>query len=453
MTQPAKFIVLGSAFLLLGACATESKLEELPPANQKQTQEDPAALMRLGDRMRLTGNYSAAANFYNRVLAQQPNNIEALNHLGDIAWQNRVWQEAAGYYGQVLSIDPNNASALAGRARILIAQGDSFGALDLINQLERSGGASIESLYTRAIANDMLGRQSNAQILYREALEDEPADPRLNNSLALSLAISEDYGGALRVLRRMSDANPDSEEVRQSLALVYALSGQVDTAVELAGRNSPGQSLRAFFSRLSALTPAQKAEAVYFRRLPTLEQQMAQAPAVQPQEEQEEEVPVLMPKQPKVVSVPPEMQEEEAVESVKEEPAAVAQAEPIVEDETAVEDKVAEVEHARVQPEETHTDIVETGGYFVQLGSFRRVEAIHLGWAQVKAKSDFAGQNHIPRVQTIETEDRGRFLRVVLGPFEEKFDAETNCDALKQDDVDCLVVFNRLPAQSLASFQ
>ncbi|MGD8326346.1 MAG: tetratricopeptide repeat protein [Sphingomonadales bacterium] len=448
MTHPAKFIVLGFALLALGACATENRLEELPPANQKQTQEDPAALIRLGDRMRLAGNYGAAANFYNRVLTQQPNNIEVLNHLGDMAWQNRVWQEAAGYYGQVLSIDPENASALAGRARILIAQGDSFGALDLINRLESSGGASLESLYTRAIANDMLGRQQTAQILYREALAEEPSDPRLNNSLALSLAISEDYGGALRVLRQMSDASPNSEEVRQSLALVYALSGQVDTAVELADRISPGQNLRVFFSRLTGLTPAQKAEAVYFRRLPTLQQQMAQASAV---EAEKEEVPVLMPKQPKVVSVPPEMLEEEAEPSV-EESVAAAQPEPIME-EAEVQEDLPQAEEPAYQEDLAQPDIIETGGYFVQLGSFRRVEAIHLAWAQVKAKSNFAGQNHLPRVQTIETEDRGTFLRVVLGPFEEKFDAETNCDALKQDDVECLVVFNRLPARTLANLQ
>lgn len=427
-------VALG-ALTFLGACATDG-LQELPPAPKREQQEDPAALMRLGDRMRATGNIGAASNFYNRVLAQQPNNVTALNHLGDMAWQSNLWQEAAGYYGQVLSLDPDNAAALSGRARIMMAQGDAFGAIALIDQLEASGGAGVESIYSRGIAYDLVGRQSDAQILYREGLSEAPTDLRLKNSLALSLAISENYRGALDLLREIADASPEGAAVRQSLALVYALSGQVATAMELAPGEGGGQANRVFYGRLSGLTPAQKADAIYFRRLPTLEQQLAQ-PA-QPQED----IPELTPVQPKVVSIPPEMKEEAAEELPEE--AVEEEAE-----ETDVAEAVEE-EQPAVPPSD---DIIETGGYFVQLGSFRRVEAVELAWAQVTGKSEMAGQNHVPRVQTIETEDRGTYLRVVLGPFEEKIDAETNCDALKADDVECFVVFNRLPAQSLSSMK
>jgi len=424
-------VALG-ALTIVGACANEG-LEQLPPASQTAQKEDPAALMRLGDRMRLSGNIGAASNFYNRVLAQQPNNVTALNHLGDMAWQSNLLQEAAGYYGQVLSLDPGNAAALSGRARIMMAQGDPFGAIALIDQLEANGGAGVESLYSRGIAYDLLGRQSDAQILYREGLSEAPADLRLKNSLALSLAISGNYRGALDLLREIADASPEGAAVRQSLALVYALSGQVATAMELTPGEGGGQVNRVFYGRLSGLSPAQKADAIYFRRLPTLEQQLVQ------QEQPDEDIPELTPVQPKVVSIPPELREESSEEMAEE----------------GIEDTPEEAQLAEDEQPATSSndDIIETGGYFVQLGSFRRVEAVELAWAQVTGKSEMAGQNHVPRVQLIETEDRGTYLRVVLGPFEEKIDAETNCDALKADNVECFVVFNRLPAQSLSSMK
>jgi tetratricopeptide (TPR) repeat protein len=54
--------------------------------------------------------------YYNKVLAIDPTNVDALNGIANDLDKLQRYDEALTYYNKVLAIDPTNVDALNGRA-------------------------------------------------------------------------------------------------------------------------------------------------------------------------------------------------------------------------------------------------------------------------------------------------------------------------------------------------
>jgi tetratricopeptide (TPR) repeat protein len=106
----------------------ESAGEASPKGDFRKLLEDASAAKRSGDLTRADALYRAARE-------QQPNNVEALAGLGDVARARGDSATAVGYYENVLHQNPTYLPALIGSADLKWAAGDKVGALFLYRRV------------------------------------------------------------------------------------------------------------------------------------------------------------------------------------------------------------------------------------------------------------------------------------------------------------------------------
>jgi tetratricopeptide (TPR) repeat protein len=142
-----------------------------------------------------------------------------------------------------------------------IQDGDALGALTYFARAQQLGATPTLIGADRGLAYDLLGRHSEAQADYRAALVGSDAD-EARRRLALSLAITGKKDEALATLAPLA-ARGDAAAAR-CRALVLAVAGDADGARRLLDARMPGSSAQMdpFFRRLPGLRSDQKAAAV-----------------------------------------------------------------------------------------------------------------------------------------------------------------------------------------------
>ena len=149
------------------------------------------------------GQLEAAQSTYDRVLASDGRNIDALLGLASIAWQQGQTEKASELYYRVLQLDPQNASAQSGLIG-LMGRVDPTASETRLKQLisrEPSGGLyfTLGNLY----AGERLWAQ--AQQAYFQAFQLEPTNPDYAFNLAVGLEHLNQSKAALAYYRKALD--------------------------------------------------------------------------------------------------------------------------------------------------------------------------------------------------------------------------------------------------------
>jgi tetratricopeptide (TPR) repeat protein len=131
------------------------------------------------------GQFAPAQQAYERVLAADSRNVDALLGLASVAWQQGQTEKAAEHFYHVLQLDPHNAHAQSGLIG-LMGRVDPTASETRLKQLiarEPSGGLyfTLGNLY----AGERLWAQ--AQQAYFQAFQLEPTNPDLAFNLAVGL--------------------------------------------------------------------------------------------------------------------------------------------------------------------------------------------------------------------------------------------------------------------------
>jgi Flp pilus assembly protein TadD len=87
------------------------------------------------------------------------------------------------------------------------------------------------------IAYDILGRHHQARDSYSAALTVAPDNPTVLNNLALSHALTGEVDQGIAILARVATAYGSTAQLRQNLALLYAMKGDTAKAAEIARRD------------------------------------------------------------------------------------------------------------------------------------------------------------------------------------------------------------------------
>ena len=254
------------------ALAALVALLALPAAAQRNASgnDDPARLVALGERLERQGELTGAMVFYDRALLFDPAYPLALRSAAANAMARGVPAEAARYYSTWANAEPRNPEALIGLAGTLIAQQKPDEALALLQRAEDLNGNRGRIAAQRGIALDLQGNTAGAQAAYAIALDANTGDMVTTQRMALSLALGRQDGAALTLMKRFGN-DPESAEVRRTLALIHALGGRQADAAQMAASLYPlaeAQKMRAFYAQLPRLTPRERAVAVHFGMLP-----------------------------------------------------------------------------------------------------------------------------------------------------------------------------------------
>jgi len=209
-------LLLGGVLLLAG-CAGPNGAAPVPAGNQT------ASLLRLGDRMRASGDMAGALGFYSAAAQRDPRSAPALEKLGEGFLAVGEPARAEQAFRAALAVR-ESGTARHGLAVALIGQQRAAEALPMLERLAR-GSSDPRLLRDWGVALDLAGQPRAAQEAYRRGLAAAPADATLHGNLALSLALDGQAEAAMASLRAALAAPVPDARLGANAVLVLALCG------------------------------------------------------------------------------------------------------------------------------------------------------------------------------------------------------------------------------------
>jgi Flp pilus assembly protein TadD len=226
---------------------------------------DYPTLMRIGAAAHAGGDLGTAVGVYRRAGEMDHRAVAPFVALGNTLVEMGQINEAIVAYNSALARNARDPEALRGLARAYLLSGKPQLAGDPLSTAYKDTPDDPKLLQLIGVADDFTGQHEEAQARYRRGLELLPRDPGLSVNLALSLAVTGNYGEALAVLTPIAMAPGGTRRERQTLALIYGLQGDRGQAERMAKLDLDPQSVQrniAFYDTLRRLSPEARAKAI-----------------------------------------------------------------------------------------------------------------------------------------------------------------------------------------------
>ena len=222
-------------------------------------------LMRIGAGAHAGGDLANALSIFRRAAAVEPTNPAPLVAAANVLLEGGEIDEAIVAYNAALARNPHDPEALRGLAKAYMKTGRPELAAQPLSVAFQDTPDDPKLLLLIGVADDFSGQHREAQARYRRGLELRPGDPALSLNLALSLALTEEYGEAVALLRPVAMATNSSQRDRQTLALIYGLQGDRAQAAQVARRDLDAAAVEhnlAYYDTLRRLSPEARTRAV-----------------------------------------------------------------------------------------------------------------------------------------------------------------------------------------------
>jgi len=116
------------------------------------------------------GRLSEAKEAFTKVLKLSPGHLGAELNIGNIDISFGDYKSAGAHFNSILRKDPDKLGALIGASYVAFKRNDLEQAMSLCQRAEKVGGEALEVLNTKAIIVDALGREAEAEELYKKIL-------------------------------------------------------------------------------------------------------------------------------------------------------------------------------------------------------------------------------------------------------------------------------------------
>jgi Flp pilus assembly protein TadD len=261
------FSSIVSALMLAGCVTTPIHLDPLSVEGRDGGGPIPtyAMLMRIGAAAQSGGDLPNALGVYRRAAELAPQDPAPLIAAGDVLLQMGNVNEAIVSYNAALVRPGDSRGAQIGLARAFLKTGKPQLALTPLSKAMEASPEDPKLLLLLGVTKDLAGSHLEAQAYYRDGLVRAPGDPGLTVDLALSLAISGDYPQATSVLQPLAMSPAGTAQERQTLALIYGLSGNTREAARLGRIDLDDASVEqnlAYYQSLRDLSPEARTQAI-----------------------------------------------------------------------------------------------------------------------------------------------------------------------------------------------
>ncbi len=220
--------------LLLVGCATQPKIEG--------SNEPDFTIEELKERAELAshaGAHKDALLQYQKILASDPDNIDALIGSAESLMAADQPKRAENYLERALKLDKLNPQAREARAICWLMQGDHAAAKKSLLNLQDDGIDTWRIWNSLGVIADIKGDFTAAVGHYKRALAQMPDRAMLYNNLGFSQIMAHDYPAAEASLRKALLLKPGNLRIVNNLALAIAWQGRYDEAVDLLSEVMP----------------------------------------------------------------------------------------------------------------------------------------------------------------------------------------------------------------------
>jgi Flp pilus assembly protein TadD len=258
--------ILG-AMMLAGCVTTPIHLDPLSVEGRDGGGPIPtyAMLMRIGAAAQSGGDLPNALGVYRRAAELAPQDPAPLIAAGDVLLQMGSVNEAIVSYNAALVRPGDTQGAQVGLARAFLKTGKPQLALTPLSKAMEASPDDPKLLLLLGVTKDLAGSHWEAQANYRDGLVRAPGDPALTVDLALSLAITGNYPNAISVLQPLAMSAAGTAQERQTLALIYGLTGNTAEAARLGRIDLDDASVEhnlAYYQSLRELSPEARGQAI-----------------------------------------------------------------------------------------------------------------------------------------------------------------------------------------------
>ena len=206
----------------------------------KELRENPLLLQVMGDSQFALGQFDAAADIYEKLIAQIQNDAGLYYRLGRTYAAQGQLSDANAQLQKVNQIDPQNYSAKILRVHLLRLENKSAQASQLLNELVPEYEDRPEILIEQGWLAMYQNKFEEAVTAFQKALEQAP-----DNTIVVQLGAAQwnagDKAATVDGYEEWLRANPDDMKVKVHLANTYLQWGKDDEAIaafeELLGLN------------------------------------------------------------------------------------------------------------------------------------------------------------------------------------------------------------------------
>lgn len=183
----------------------------------------------------------AAAAYWGSRYDRNPKDLEAAIAYSAALRKISSNDEAVKVMTRVANANPEHPGANLEAGKTLVEAGRAFEAVRYLEKATELAPQDWRTFSAYGVALDQIGEHKLARTKYDMALVFAPESPMIMNNKGLSFALDGDLSQAKAILRAAAAARGADARIRQNLALVLAMKGEMREAERLARSDLPPQ--------------------------------------------------------------------------------------------------------------------------------------------------------------------------------------------------------------------
>ena len=224
---------------LLASVAIAGAIAITAAGCQTTQSADTTGSVALASPNRPDADWHRDAESYGERYRADPSNVGVALRYAQALRATGQRAQAVAILEQLSMRNPTNKVVLGEYGRALADVGNYQQALEVLDRAHTPEQPDWHILSVQGAVLDEMGRHDEAQRHYLTALKIVPDEPSVLSNLGLSYALSKDLKKAEETLRRAAEQQPADPRVRQNLALVVGLQGRFAEAEDIARAELP----------------------------------------------------------------------------------------------------------------------------------------------------------------------------------------------------------------------
>lgn len=237
-----RLLMIGLLMITAGGCQT--------PLNTNQDHEAKAisrSLNAVATSAEKRGDLTTSLVYYRQSYRSDPNNIDNLLDYASLLRRTGANTESLNILKTALSNGKNKGDILAEMGKTQLSMNNLHDAVISLETAIFQGSNSWATHLALGVSYDRRGEHLKAQRAYKLGLAGSPNNLMVLNNLALSYALEGSIEKGIEVLEKIARAPTATIQMRQNLALLHGLNGEIALAKKVSkiesGRSIISQDL------------------------------------------------------------------------------------------------------------------------------------------------------------------------------------------------------------------
>ena len=175
-------------------------------------------------------NFKEAEDLYNKVLSSEPNNYEAIRHLGILNQDLKEYENAYNYFIKAIQINPNGFQALSNLATIHLQNKNYELAYKCLKKSFEINSTYVPTINNLAGYYHKINDSKKAIEFSLKSLKIQPGSALARSQYAKALIINNQPEEAIDLFKKLNEEFPANDDFKVNLSSAYREMGEFEKA-------------------------------------------------------------------------------------------------------------------------------------------------------------------------------------------------------------------------------